>query len=370
MARAKFSAILYAALFFAGATPALAQLSPSEPDPLARIRDAAKTNVQACSATGETLCEQVAPKIIANAEEESPLPGNVRRLARGLEAETTAARENAVNWAVETFRAAGVEVRVEENNIPAAASKSGGQVQRAIVAEIRGREKPEEWVLLGARVALPPNGRIRAACNAALVVEAARDIQLTGIHPRRSIRFVILVDSDENMPGFWAYARAHRDELEGARAAIFFVGGADPTNAYMLRGRQDIETGLREAMKPIESWRVDYDVFGASIFTGDFDFLLEGIPTIVAHQHRMYNPDQAGSNFSEDLNEADIQEVKRSTATAAVTAFGIAERSEPIGPRQSRAEIESLLNTTIIGKQLKAKGLWYLWESGERGRLP
>lgn len=370
MAPAKFSASLCVALLFAGAIPALAQLSPSEPDPLARIRDAAKSNMQACSATAETLCEQVAPKIIANAQGDSPLAGNVRRLARGLDAETPAARENAVNWAVETFRAAGVEVRVEENNIPAAASKSGWQVQRAIVAEIRGREKPEEWVLLGARVALPPNGQIRTACNAALVIEAARDIQLTGIHPRRSIRFVIVADSDENMPGFWAYARAHRDELDRARAAIFFVGGADPTNAYILRGRQDIEGGLREAMKPIESWKVIFDVFGASIFTGDFDFLLEGIPTIVAHQNRIYDPNQVGSTFSEELNEADLRELKRNTAIAAVTAFGIAERAEPIGPRQSRAEIETLLHATIIADQLKATGLWYLWESGERGRLP
>ena len=60
--------------------PAAAQLSPSPPDPLARIRSAAKSNTQACSATGETLCEQVAPKIIENAMGESPLAENLRRL--------------------------------------------------------------------------------------------------------------------------------------------------------------------------------------------------------------------------------------------------------------------------------------------------
>ena len=58
-------------LCLAACLPASAQLLPSDPDPLARIREAAKSNVQACSATGETLCEQVAPKILGNAQGDS-----------------------------------------------------------------------------------------------------------------------------------------------------------------------------------------------------------------------------------------------------------------------------------------------------------
>ena len=54
----------------------------------------------------------------------------------------------------------------------------------------------------------------------------------------------------------------------------------------------------------------------------------------------------------------------------AVTAFGIAERAVSIGPRLSRAEIESLLKTLDLEQQMKIKGLWTLWESGQRGRLP
>src|SRR5580700_7564454 len=64
--------------------PATAQLPGAQPDPLARIRDAAKGNVEACSATGETLCEQVAPKIVANAQGESPLAENLRKLTEGI----------------------------------------------------------------------------------------------------------------------------------------------------------------------------------------------------------------------------------------------------------------------------------------------
>jgi hypothetical protein len=356
-------------LFLAACIPAAAQLSPVEPDPLARIRDAANSNVQACSATGETLCEQVAPKIIANAQGDSPLAENLRQVAHEIHDTRTPSSEHAVQWAIAAFQAAGLEARVEENVIPLA-SKSAPQIQQAVIAEIRGREKPEEWVLLGARLNANALIPIQVGCNAALVIEAARDIQLTRIHPRRSIRFVLFVDVDQDMPGSWAYVRAHRDELDRARAAIFFAGGADRINSYMLNGRQDIAAGLRDAMKPIESWKIFHDVFGGSILMGDFDFLLEGVPTIVAHRTQPGEPLKVAPSFSEELDKVDVQELKRSTAIAAVTAFGIAERADPIGPRQSRAEIESSLKAAVMDQQMKTAGLWPLWESGERGRLP
>src|SRR5882672_4796065 len=75
-------------IVLAACIPAGAQLSPTEPDPLARIRDAAGANVKACSATGETLCEQVAPKIIANAQGQSPLSSNLRLLMETLKRQT------------------------------------------------------------------------------------------------------------------------------------------------------------------------------------------------------------------------------------------------------------------------------------------
>src|ERR1700691_4953613 len=115
MAPAKFSFGLCAALCLASAFPALAQLSPSEPDPLARIRDAAKTNVQACSTTGETLCEQVAPKIIANAQGDSPLAENLRHWIEMIaeSADEAASDAKTIAWATDAFRQAGVDVHTE-----------------------------------------------------------------------------------------------------------------------------------------------------------------------------------------------------------------------------------------------------------------
>lgn len=378
-------------LLLAACIPAAAQLSPTEPDPLARIRDAAKSNVQACSATGETLCEQVAPKIIANAQGDSPLAENIRLLTNGgMDQKTgTSAESGAVAWAVAAFRGAGVEVHTEKYLAPATESEGESHQQENVVAEIRGREKPEEWVLLGAHLdsSALNSGAADETCNAALVIEAARDIQLTGVRPRRSIRFVLFggrvgdllarpdagrgapPEDDQRTAGSWAYVRAHRDELGRMSTAILFDAAAGRMNGFVLNGRRDIESGVREAMKPIGSMGDIGLTFDAPLETDSLDFLLEGIPTVVA---AAVDAADTGSQsvVSNSLDKIDIKELKRNTAISAVTVFGVAERSEPLGPRLSRAEIESLLKTTGLVEQMKIAGLWPFWESGQRGRLP
>jgi hypothetical protein len=351
-------------ILLAACLPAAAQLSPAPPDPLARIRAAAKGNTEACSATGETLCEQVAPKVIANAQGDSPLAGNIQRLnddLKGVAGSEAAAR--VVSWAVAAFRDAGLDVHTEKFADPKSSPAELGNV----VAEIRGREKPDEWVLVGAPLDTSPNSE--SSCDAASVIEAARDIQRTGILPRRSIRFVLFTGNGKGVQGSWAYVRSHREELDRARAAIVLGSKCLRVTGYGMNGRRDIEPGLREAMKPVESLGAGNYVFGARLGTDNYDFLVEGVPTLTAIQvpasDRLDSPATPG--MPDKINIADL---KRNTAIVAVTAFGIAERAAPIGPRQSRSQIKSLLETSGLERDMKGTGLWPLWESGERGRLP
>ena len=357
-------------IFLAACLPAAAQLAPSEPDPLSRIRDAAKSNVQACSATGESLCEQVAPKIVANAEGDSPLEGDLQRLIDAVKHQSlnTAGEPLSVTWAIQGFHEANVDVHKEVEKFPVKGYPEGSQEWEAVVGEIRGREKPDEWVLLGAHLGSPAP-TLEQAYNAALVIEAARDIQLTGIHSRRSIRFVLFGEGLHRMDGAWSYVRMHRDELDHLSGALILGAAAHPVTGFSLNGRHDIEPGVREAMEPIYAMGVTHHTFDAPLEKYSLDFILEGIPTLIA-------PSQEASNYLVDIVSAssamksDIQELKRNTAIAAVTVFGIAERAEPIGARQSRAEIESLLKATGLEDQMKTTDLWLLWESGQRGRLP
>jgi Zn-dependent M28 family amino/carboxypeptidase len=130
-----------------------------------------------------------------------------------------------------------------------------------------------------------------------------------------------------------------------------------------------MEDAVRETLKPLSTWDVNQHTEDADIGTDNFDFLLQGVPTLVANQ-AVANYLQNYHAASDTLDKVDIRELKLNTVIAALTAWGLADRTAPLGKRQSRAEIESLLKDTGLNQQMKALGYWDAWQAGTRGRTP
>ena len=78
-----------------------------------------------------------------------------------------------------------------------------------VVAEIRGSEKPDEWVLIGAHLDSwdQGTGAQDNACGCAMVMEAARSIAQLKVTPRRSIRFVLWGGEEQGLVGSTAFFR-------------------------------------------------------------------------------------------------------------------------------------------------------------------
>jgi carboxypeptidase Q len=248
---------------------------------------------------------------------------------------------------------------------------SGPVEQFNVVGEIRGYEKPDEIVVLGAHLDSWElgTGALDNGCNAAMVIEAARAIKATGLLPRRTIRFILFSGEEQGLLGSWAYVRSHRAELDKYRGVVIFDAGIGRVTGYSLGGRRDIEPAIREILKPFAGWGADTHTFDAITGTDHLDFLLEGVPTLVANQEvANYMPNYHAA--SDTFDKVDIRELKLNTVLAAVTAWGIADRSEPIGHRQSRAELEALLKETGLDKELQSFGMWPDFQSGARGRQP
>jgi carboxypeptidase Q len=248
----------------------------------------------------------------------------------------------------------------------------GGPVrQENVVGEIRGYEKPDEIVVLGAHLDSWElgTGALDNGCNAALVTEAARAIKASGLLPRRTIRFVLFSGEEEGLLGSWGYVRAHRAELDKYRGVVIFDAGVGRVTGYSLGGRHDIAAAVQEILKPFAGWGADNQTLDAPSGTDNLDFLLEGVPTLVANQE-VGNYLQNYHAASDTFDKVDIRELKLNTVLAAVTAWGIADRLEPIGNRQSRAEIEALLKATGLDKELQDTGMWKDFQSGARGRQP
>jgi carboxypeptidase Q len=251
-------------------------------------------------------------------------------------------------------------------------NKIGGPIdQENVIGEIHGYEKPDESVILGAHLDSWElgTGALDDGCNAAMVIEAARAIKATGLLPKRTIRFILFSGEEQGTVGSYEYVKAHRAELDKIRAVIAYDAGIGRVTGYSLGGRRDIEPGVREVLKPLESWAANNHTYDASFGTDNFDFLLEGVPTLVANQEEAnYLPNYHAA--SDTFDKVDMRELKLHAALAALTAWGIADRTEPLGKRLSRAELDVLVKDTGLDQQLKALGYWDAWQSGARGRKP
>jgi carboxypeptidase Q len=251
-------------------------------------------------------------------------------------------------------------------------NKIGGPVdQFNVIGEIRGYEKPDEAAILGAHLDSWElgTGALDDGCNAALVIEAARAIKATGLVPRRTIRFALFSGEEQGMFGSWQYVIAHRAELDKIRAMIAFDSGTGRTRGYFLSGRGDTRNTVEEILKPLNSWDANHHSLNGDIGTDNWDFLLEGVPTLIADQEEAnYLPNYHAA--SDTFDKVDMRELKINTVIAAVTAWGIADRAEPLGKRFSRSEIEQQLKESGLDKKMKEQGYWPLWQNGVHGRKP
>jgi carboxypeptidase Q len=250
-------------------------------------------------------------------------------------------------------------------------NKIGGPVTASnVVAEIKGSEKPEEFVILGAHLDSWElgTGALDNGCNAALVVDALRTIKASGLKPRRTIRFILFSGEEQGMMGSRAYATAHRNELDKAVGVAIIDAGIGHVTGFTLGGRKDVTEAVAAIVAPLKQ-------FGANVLTTDevewgtdnFDFLLEGVPTMVANQEEG-NYLVNYHAISDTFDKVDIPTLKKHTAEMTVLAFGIANAQERIGARLTRPQVDKILRDTHADEQLKALGIWAEWESGKRGR--
>ncbi len=321
-----------------------------------------------CSVTAPT-CADVAPAIIQSALGRSSFAENLHHLVG--QSSGVAAGARAVRWAVAAFRQAGVDdVHVETYTLSTRALRQIGipashPIQgQDVIAEIRGRMQPNDYVLLGA----PLNSSNHSssayddACNAAIVIAAARAIHAAGTRPLRSVRFVLFTGGERGTIGAWAYVKRHRAALGRVDAAIFYDRGAGRVTGYDLGGRKTIEKRLHEALVPASPLGALHDTDGAQLGDENFDFLLEGVPNLVANR--------APGADSGAFTKSRIAALEHQAALAALTAYGIADLPERLGPRQSRAQIATLLAQTGLEKEMKSRRIWSLWQEGKRGRRP
>ena len=90
------------------------------------------------------------------------------------------------------------------------------------VGEIRGSEKPDEVVILGAHLDSWDlgTGSTDNGTGSAAVLEAARALMKSGVKPKRTIRFVLFSGEEEGLVGSKMYVQAHKNDLDKVSAVL------------------------------------------------------------------------------------------------------------------------------------------------------
>jgi Zn-dependent M28 family amino/carboxypeptidase len=236
-----------------------------------------------------------------------------------------------------------------------------------VVAEITGSEKPEEVVLLGAHLDSWDlgTGANDNGVNVALLVDVLRGMKELGLRPKRTIRFVAFNAEELGMWGSAEYVRAHAKELGSIAAVVIFDIGSGRTSGFFLNGREDLRKPADAALAAVAGLSSARHVLDGIDGTDNFDFLLSGVPNLVANQDMApYLPDYHAESDTFDM--VDAREARANVAVASALVWGLANADTRV-PRQTKAEVDKLLKDTKLDEQMKALGQWDDWAQGRRG---
>jgi len=139
-----------------------------------------------------------------------------------------------------------------EVNIQGALSGKPVEVYNT-VAEIRGTEKPDEVVILGAHLDSWDlgTGATDNGTGSVAVLEAARALQKLGVKPKRTIRFVLFTGEEQGLNGSRAYVAAHKDELAKISGVLVHDTGTGKVLTVGLMGNYNVRETMDRVMYPL-----------------------------------------------------------------------------------------------------------------------
>jgi Zn-dependent M28 family amino/carboxypeptidase len=194
------------------------------------------------------------------------------------------------------------------------------------VAEIRGSEKPDEVVLLGAHLDSwdIATGGTDNGTGSIAVLEAARILTASGVKPKRTIRFVLFSGEEEGLFGSQAYAAAHEKELAKMQAVLVLDNGTGKITGMALQGREDLRDIWKAMLQPLAALDTLVLRSGNKTGTDHLSFIQYGVPS--------FNYDQLtrGYNWThhsqvDDYSMVVPRDIAQAATIMAVNAWQLAD---------------------------------------------
>jgi carboxypeptidase Q len=206
---------------------------------------------------------------------------------------------------------------------------------RNVIAELRGREHPEEVVVLGGHSdswdvgtgAMDDGGGVIAAW------EAVRLLKVLGLQPRRTIRVVWWTNEENGLRGGTTYRDAHRDELDRHVAAIETDAGVFKPLGFGFTGSDAAFETVRAIGGLLERIGAGAIVRGGG--GADIGPIMQlGVPgmglNVEGSRYFWYHHTDADT-----FDKIDAREMAECTAALAIMAYVLADLPQPL-PRAAR----------------------------------
>ncbi len=196
---------------------------------------------------------------------------------------------------------------------------------RNVIAEWRGREQPEEIVVVSGHIdswdvgqgAMDDGGGCLAAW------EAVRLLKELNLRPRRTIRIALWTNEENGMAGVKGYRKAHKEELERHVLAMESDAGVFEPQGFSFTGSEKAMPyfeSVVQLLKPLGDLKMKW---GAGV--SDIMYLLqEGVPVMGVDVDRekyfWYH-----HTSSDTIDKLDRSEFNRCVAAYAVMAYIVAD---------------------------------------------
>ena len=197
------------------------------------------------------------------------------------------------------------------------------------VAEIRGAERPNEVVILGAHLDSwdIATGGTDNGTGAIAVLEAARILKASGVRPKRTIRFVLFSGEEQGLFGSQEYVFTHERELDRIQALLVLDNGTGRITGMALQGHDELKDLWLSMFAPIVSLGPLAVRSGIKTGTDHLAFIPYGVPG--------FNYDQLSRGYDfthhsqvDDYNHTVPRDVAQAATVMAVNAWQLSQLPE------------------------------------------
>ncbi len=302
------------------------RMDPSIPDPMRAYSMAAGQRVHGASRAARKGAVAAVVRSLTCRLDDVPHTGALRN-ALGAERIPAAAISTLAAERLSSLLATGQRVELELTmdcrwRDPAPAHN--------VVGELRGRELPEEIVVLGAHLDGWDAGQAAHDDGAGCchVLEAVRLMKALDLCPRRTIRVVLFANEENGTAGARAYRAAHREELPRHVMALESDrGGFSPRGFTTTAGDEGLAVlgSIAALLEPIGADRVRPG--GGGVDIGPLG--RHGVPLVgfLCDSHRYFDVHHSERDTIESVHP---RELNLGAGAIAALAFVVADMQEPL----------------------------------------